>query len=79
MFGLEDILELSKTHRNRIYAFKGIVRISKEHKGRNTLKFRVIDNVNAQSIAMSSGGRKVNADNDFIFALGRLGLDCKVN
>jgi hypothetical protein len=56
-----------------------IDRISKEHKGRNTLKFRVIDNVNAQSIAMSSGGRKVNADNDFIFALGRLGLDCKVN
>jgi DNA polymerase III subunit alpha len=56
-----------------------IDRISKEHKGRNTLKFRVIDNLNAQSIAMSSGGRKVNADNDFIFALGRLGLDCKVN
>lgn len=56
-----------------------IERICKVHKGRHHLKIRLLDNVNRHAVAFSSLARKVHADSDFITALEKLGVDCKLN
>ncbi len=47
-------------------------------KGRHTLKVRVADYTNKQTLHFASGVRKVNADSAFAFEIEKLGLGCKV-
>ncbi len=56
-----------------------IDRLCTEHKGTHTLKMRLLDNTNRNSLAFSAAKRKVNADSDFAAAMERLGLGCKLN
>ncbi len=52
--------------------------ICTSRKGRHTLKVRVADYTNKQTLIFASGARKVNADSEFAIAIEKLGLECKV-
>jgi DNA polymerase-3 subunit alpha len=52
--------------------------ICSARKGRHTLKVRVADYTNKQTLVFASGARKVNADSEFALEIEKLGLECKV-
>jgi len=56
-----------------------IDRLCKERKGKHNLKMRLLDRTNLHAVALSSLGRKVHADSDFVVKMEKLGLECKLN
>ncbi len=52
--------------------------ICKSHKGKHTLKMKLVDQASRQTLSFSSLERKVNADSDFAMAMELLGVECKV-
>ncbi len=53
-------------------------RICKAHKGKHTLKMRLLDHTNKNALPFASANRKVNADSDFAMEMEKLGVECKV-
>jgi DNA polymerase-3 subunit alpha len=52
--------------------------LCKNHKGKHTLKMRLLDHTNKNALAFSATKRKVNADSDFAMKLEKLGVACKL-
>lgn len=53
--------------------------LCEKHKGKHRLRMILLDRTNRMRLDMVSKERKVNADNDFINALDKMGLTYKVN
>ncbi len=56
-----------------------IDRLCKLRKGKHKLKMVFVDHTNRMSLNLQAADRKVNADNEFIAELDRIGLKYKVN
>ena len=52
--------------------------ICKSHKGKHTLKMRLLDRTNKNALAFAANGHKVNADSDFAMEMEKLGVECKL-
>jgi DNA polymerase-3 subunit alpha len=92
-FKIEEMQLLETTGKNKIDSIRLTIDIAKidtafverldklckHKKGQHKLKMLFIDSANRQKLPLFSKSRKVNADNEFIEGLERMGLTYKVN
>ncbi|MFN0013499.1 MAG: DNA polymerase III subunit alpha [Saprospiraceae bacterium] len=52
--------------------------VCKTHKGKHTLKMRLVDRTNKNALSFSATDRKVNADSDFAQEMEKLWVECSV-